>query len=221
MRNTLFHNRGDGTFEEIADYAGVPASDWSWSPYFLDVDLDGYEDLLIATGHMKDVQDMDAIQRVDGRSATWKNLPTVGGAPEGIQPSTDAELARKPSLRTRPIVAFRNLGNLKFEEVTRLVGHRPARRASWLGHGGFRRRRRPGPGCQQSQHRGHALPERHQRSAPGGAAHGQGSQHPGHRLQNHAPGRAGAHAEPGSRFRRPLLVRQRGDACVCGGLVSP
>ena len=29
-RNMLFHNRGDGTFEEIADYAGVSASDWTW-----------------------------------------------------------------------------------------------------------------------------------------------------------------------------------------------
>src|SRR4030095_97561 len=27
MRNTLFHNRGDGTFEEIADFAGVFASE--------------------------------------------------------------------------------------------------------------------------------------------------------------------------------------------------
>ena len=31
-RNVLFHNRGDGTFEEIAAYAGVTATDWSWQP---------------------------------------------------------------------------------------------------------------------------------------------------------------------------------------------
>ena len=46
----LFHNRGDGTFEEIAAYAGVTAADWSWQPVFLDVDLDGYEDLIISDG---------------------------------------------------------------------------------------------------------------------------------------------------------------------------
>src|SRR2546430_2303124 len=40
MRNTLFHNCGDGVFEEIADFAGVSASDWSWQPVFVDVDLD-------------------------------------------------------------------------------------------------------------------------------------------------------------------------------------
>ncbi|HEY6225622.1 MAG TPA: VCBS repeat-containing protein, partial [Verrucomicrobiae bacterium] len=44
LRNTLHWNRGDNTFAEIAWYAGVEASDWSWGPIFLDVDLDGYED---------------------------------------------------------------------------------------------------------------------------------------------------------------------------------
>src|SRR5439155_11850201 len=60
LRNTLLHNRGDGTYEEIACYSGLQASEWSWSPVFLDVDLDGFEDVLVASGHNKDVQDMDA-----------------------------------------------------------------------------------------------------------------------------------------------------------------
>jgi len=42
-RNTLLLNRGDQTYAEIGCYAGVEASDWSWSVVFLDVDLDGYE----------------------------------------------------------------------------------------------------------------------------------------------------------------------------------
>ena len=53
-RNTLQLNRGDGSYAEIASYAGLMASDWTWSAIFLDVDLDGYEDLLCATGHMFD-----------------------------------------------------------------------------------------------------------------------------------------------------------------------
>ncbi len=40
-RNTLFHNRGDGTYVEMAYASGVAASDWTWQPVFLDVDLDG------------------------------------------------------------------------------------------------------------------------------------------------------------------------------------
>ncbi len=59
-RNTLFLNRGDGTYAEIAALAGVEASEWSWSASFLDVDLDGYEDLLIANGTVRNANDADA-----------------------------------------------------------------------------------------------------------------------------------------------------------------
>ena len=71
-RNTLFLNRGDGTFAEIAHLAGVFASEWSWSPVFLDVDLDGYEDLLITTGHLRDIQDLDATRQIQALQSSWK-----------------------------------------------------------------------------------------------------------------------------------------------------
>ena len=61
VRNTLFKNRGDGTYAEIANYSGVQASDWTWSNIFMDVDLDGYEDLLVANGH----------------AATWTWVPSA------------------------------------------------------------------------------------------------------------------------------------------------
>src|SRR5207249_10136941 len=41
MRNTLFLNRGDGCYAEIANFGGLEASEWSWQPLFIDVDLDG------------------------------------------------------------------------------------------------------------------------------------------------------------------------------------
>src|SRR6266571_2372228 len=53
-RNTVQLNRGDGTYAEVACLCGLQASGWSWCPVFLDVDLDGYEDILITTGHMFD-----------------------------------------------------------------------------------------------------------------------------------------------------------------------
>jgi hypothetical protein len=69
QRNTLFYNRGDGTWSDIAEYAGVAASDWTWSAVFLDVDLDGYEDILVTNGHLHDVNDADtnaALPGLDG-----------------------------------------------------------------------------------------------------------------------------------------------------------
>src|SRR2546427_10238449 len=66
QRNTLLRNRGDGTFEQIAAYAGIEASDWSWDALFLDVDLDGDEDVLVTTGHLWDVMDADTWERIRG-----------------------------------------------------------------------------------------------------------------------------------------------------------
>ena len=63
--NTLQLNRGDGTFAEIAHYSGLESSDWSWTPIFLDVDLDGYEDLLITTGLSANTLHQDFINAIE------------------------------------------------------------------------------------------------------------------------------------------------------------
>jgi hypothetical protein len=60
MQNTLQLNRGDGTFAEVAELSGVESSGWTWASRFLDVDLDGYDDLLVTNGHAFDVQNADA-----------------------------------------------------------------------------------------------------------------------------------------------------------------
>ena len=100
-RNTLFVNRGDGTYTEAAYLAGVAASGWSWSVLFMDVDLDGYEDALVATGHTYDFLDLDARTR----------MPTP-------LTTTDWRARRLlfPELYLKN-VAFRNNGQLTFDEV--------------------------------------------------------------------------------------------------------
>ncbi|MFQ5638371.1 MAG: FG-GAP-like repeat-containing protein [bacterium] len=102
-RNSLFLNRGDKTFAEIAQFSGLHASEWSWSPLFLDVDLDGYEDILIATGHFYDALDADTLTRI--RSTRYHNLTTWRN-----------KIFEFPNLQT-PNIAFRNRGDLTFEEV--------------------------------------------------------------------------------------------------------
>jgi enediyne biosynthesis protein E4 len=61
-RNTLHLARDSGGFAEIAQFAGVAASDWTWSAVFLDVDLDGWEDLLTGNGNLHDVQHADVLE---------------------------------------------------------------------------------------------------------------------------------------------------------------
>ncbi|MDB6034663.1 MAG: hypothetical protein JWM16_5001, partial [Verrucomicrobiales bacterium] len=121
-QNVLLLNRGDGTFAEIAHFAGVEASDWSWSPLFLDVDLDGYDDLLISAGHIRDIQDLDANDKIRLLQAAWRRSPMA--ATNLQQAFTEAKLEHAkvyPPLNM-PVVSFRNQGNLKFEEVTHSWG---------------------------------------------------------------------------------------------------
>lgn len=103
QRNTLFRNRGDGTFAEIARLAGVGASGWSWSTLFLDVDLDGWEDILIGTGHRWDLMDGDTQYRLLNRlqEIDWRRM-----------------MFEFPPLPL-PNVAFRNRGDLTFEDASR------------------------------------------------------------------------------------------------------
>ena len=121
MRNTLYRNRGDGTFAEIANLAGVAASDWSWSPVFLDVDLDGYEDLLITAGHPRDVQDLDAQALIRTKQHAWSGFTNEAERQKAYTQELMEHMRLYPALNT-PIVAFRNLAGRGFEEVTSAWG---------------------------------------------------------------------------------------------------
>ncbi len=59
-RNMLQMGNGAGLpFSEIGLMAGMARTDWSWSPLFVDMDNDGYRDLLITNGFPRDITDMD------------------------------------------------------------------------------------------------------------------------------------------------------------------
>ncbi|MDB4913664.1 MAG: ASPIC/UnbV domain protein [Gemmatimonadetes bacterium] len=102
QRNTLFINRGDGTFAETSMMAGVQASGWSWSTMFMDVDLDGWQDILIANGHLWDMMDADTQERLQNRLSDVK---------------WQRERWEYPKLALTNI-AFRNRGDMTFEDVS-------------------------------------------------------------------------------------------------------
>ena len=71
VRNTLQINQGPRVnskdsigapvFSDIAFYAGVAETDWSWTPLVTDFDNDGYRDLIVTNGFPKDVTDHDFV----------------------------------------------------------------------------------------------------------------------------------------------------------------
>ncbi|MBM3878419.1 MAG: hypothetical protein FJ387_01675 [Verrucomicrobia bacterium] len=107
-RNFLQRARGDGTYEDVAYYADVAGSEWTWSCAFLDVDLDGWEDLLVCNGFLHNVDDLDVrdqIQRMGRLSLAQSRQSTL----------------LFPTLLTANL-AFHNRGDLTFQEVGQAWG---------------------------------------------------------------------------------------------------
>ena len=106
MVNTLFLNRGDGTYTEVAQLAGLKASEWSWTALFLDVDLDGFEDALVANGHERAARSLDVQEQIKalraGREVTREQV---------------FENRKLFPRQNSPNVAFRNRGDLTFEDA--------------------------------------------------------------------------------------------------------
>ena len=50
--NSLFRNTGDGTFEDVSVDAGVTMGRWAWSSHFVDLNNDGWEDIVVANGFL-------------------------------------------------------------------------------------------------------------------------------------------------------------------------
>ena len=118
MRNTLQRNEGpppgggDPVFSEVASLAGVADTDWSWAPLFADLDLDGYQDLYVTNGILRDVTDQDYI-------AFLADAQTR----EAVVSGRDVDfLALTEEMPSSPLdnLVFRNLGSdeaLRFERA--------------------------------------------------------------------------------------------------------
>ena len=102
MRNTLQRNNADGTFAEVGSIAGVAETDWSWAPLFADLDLDGWPDLFVTNGVLRDVTDQDYIAFL-ADTQTRQAMATGNGADF---------LALTREMPSTPLenLAFRNLG---------------------------------------------------------------------------------------------------------------
>ncbi|RIW18784.1 hypothetical protein D0X99_03625 [Algoriphagus lacus] len=108
-RNMLHINNGDGTFSEMGRLANMEATDWSWGALIFDMDNDGLRDLFVANGIYQDITDLDYLNFIDDEETKIKII-----SQEGV----DYKALIDPiPITPIPNYAYRNLGDLKFENV--------------------------------------------------------------------------------------------------------
>ena len=93
---------GDPIFSDISFLAGVAETDWSWTPLVQDFDNDGFRDIIVTNGFPRDVTDHDFI-------AFRRRSSSIA--------SKEYMLGEIPQVKLHNY-AFRNTGNLAFENVT-------------------------------------------------------------------------------------------------------
>ena len=65
MRNMLQIQQPNGQFAEVGQLAGVSGTDWSWGVLLADFDLDGYKDMFVSNGILRDFTNADFIKFYD------------------------------------------------------------------------------------------------------------------------------------------------------------
>lgn len=109
MKNCLQLNNGNGTFSEIANYGRIDATDWSWGALIFDADNDGFNDLYVCNGVNRDVTNLD-FMTFFADEVIQKMVLT------GKKDNVDEVLKHIP-VTPMENKAYRNTGNLQFEDV--------------------------------------------------------------------------------------------------------
>ena len=105
MRNSLLINSGTGRFLEAAYMAGLANTDWSWSVKCADLDNDGWQDVFVSNGIIRSFNDSDV---------TYNESLLIG--------QTEWDIFKDTPPRPEQNLAFRNQGDLQFEDVSRVWG---------------------------------------------------------------------------------------------------
>ncbi len=124
--NTLLLARGDGTFEDASERAGVNAAGWSWGGIFVDFGNDGLEDLYVPNGFVSSRKEL-----TDVSSFYWRQVLAL--SPPDEQPSETYANAwhtiehltmhqGHPWAGNERNTAFLNLGRARFADVSGISG---------------------------------------------------------------------------------------------------
>ena len=101
-------DNGAPKFSEMALYANVEATDWSWSPLIFDFDLDGMNDIFISNGIIRRPNDLDYLN--------YLSNPLVQ------RDASDIEIASRMPNGLVPNALFRNENGVSFKDVSNNLG---------------------------------------------------------------------------------------------------
>ena len=119
-RNNLQFNRRNGHFSETGLYSGTAATDWSWSPLWMDFDNDGQKDLFISNGIPRRLNDIDYINFISNQELQQR-MNNNGLADKDVD-----MISHFPQIKL-PSKFFSNDGQMKFSELDgRIEGARPS-----------------------------------------------------------------------------------------------
>src|SRR5690606_21496986 len=113
MRNMLHVNAGDGTFQEIGQLAGISNTDWSWASLFADFDNDGWKDLFVTNGYLRDYNNQDFLKYMDNY------VQTSGGQ---LKREDLLNMVKNMPSSNLTNYIFQNSGDLTFENQTNSWG---------------------------------------------------------------------------------------------------
>jgi len=113
MRNMLQVNNGNETFSEIGQLSGISNTDWSWSAQFADFDNDGWKDLYITNGYLRDYTNMDFLKFMGDY---------VQNNDGNIRRQNVLDLVKQIPSSNLHNYMFRNKGDLTFEKISKNWG---------------------------------------------------------------------------------------------------
>lgn len=108
MRNMLQINNGNGTFSEVGQLAGISNTDWSWAPLFVDLDNDGWKDLYVTNGYLRDITNQDFVKYMQDYVGTRRG---------NIQDRDIVDLVHKMPSSNVVNYLFKNNGDLTFSKM--------------------------------------------------------------------------------------------------------
>lgn len=116
-RNNLQLNNKNGTFSEIALYADVYATDWSWAPLFMDFDNDGQKDLFISNGIPRRMNDIDYMNFMNSNEDQRMKTEM------GMVDKEDLEIVERMPKIKLPNRFFINNEDLTFNDVSSQINN--------------------------------------------------------------------------------------------------